>query len=400
MGRRHGLCGGWCGMLMFGVLALLASGRGWAQGGGAAGEAAPVFRTVGRAFEVVGPNVMAVDTAAELARQAWATLAAPLELPRAYATAVVVRLIPAEQWGEAAAFRAWVEPGGVVSVRVAWREDLPAMVMRRALVQGILLQQAVAQHGATERITVPLWLEMGAVGWWITRAVPARFDEWQQDAAGALPIGLAELLAGQRGEPETRAQELAALGWFTALVESGRGREARWRTWRGAVLGGADATAGLARLYPEFGDNEAVRERWWMVTRHRWATARAVPSWTAEESRARLRELLRVVLADAAGRDVVLAADDLWAARREPAVRTVMERRRVLLGVALPSVHPFYRNATISAGVLWEALCGGDEALYAAVQDELGRDVAAGLDLEGTTAAALEVLNALGEEEE
>ena len=112
MGRRHGRCGGWCGMLMLGVVALLASGRGWAQGGGAAGEAAPVFRTVGRAFEVVGPNVMAVDTAAELARQAWATLAAPLELPRAYATAVVVRLIPAEQWGEAAAFRAWVEPGG------------------------------------------------------------------------------------------------------------------------------------------------------------------------------------------------------------------------------------------------------------------------------------------------
>jgi hypothetical protein len=382
--------------LALGGLALRAWGRGWALGGGAAGEAAAVFRTVGRAVEVVGPNALAVDTAAELARQAWATLAAPLELPQAYATAVVVRLIPAEQWGEAAAFRAWVEPGGVVSVRVAWREDLPAMVMRRALVQGILLQQAVARHGATERITVPLWLEMGAVGWWITRAAPARFDEWQQDAAGASPVGLAELLAWQRGEPETRARELAALWWFTALVDSGRGGATRWRTWRGAVLGGADATAGLARLYPEFGDNEAARERWWTVTRHRWATARAIPSWTAEESRARLRELLLVVLADESGRDVVLGADDLWAARREQAVRTVIERRLALLGVALPSVHPFYRNATISAGMLWEALRDGNEALYAAMQDELGRDVAAGRDLEETTAAALDVLNALG----
>lgn len=396
MGRRRGWCGGWGGTLALGVLALLAAGRGWAQVGGAAGEAAAVFRAVGRGVEVVGPNALAVDTAAELARQAWATLAAPLELPQAYATAVVVRLIPAEQWGEAAAFRAWVEPGGVVSVRVAWREDLPAMVMRRALVQGILLQQAVARHGATERITVPLWLEMGAVGWWITRAAPARFDEWQQDAAGASLVGLAELLAWQRGEPETRARELAALWWFTALVDSGRGGAARWRTWRWAVLGGAEATAGLARLYPEFGDNKAARERWWMVARHRWATARAIPNWTVEESRARLREFLRVVLADQAGRDVVLGADDLWAARREPAVRAVMERRLALLGVALPSVHPFYRNATISAGMLWEALRDGDEALYAAMQDELGRDVAAGRDLEETTAAALEVLNALG----
>lgn len=378
-------------------LALLLVGMAVAQAQAAPRDATAVFRTSGGQFEIIGPDAQASAAVAELAERAWQHLRGPLDLPAQFSSAVVVRLVPAASWREPAIFRSEVEPGGLVSVRVAWRDDLPASVMRRALVQGLLLRLAVAQHGVGRSLQVPLWLEQGCVGWWVTRRNPAMLDSWQQEADGAAAVRLQDLLGWQRGDVEPRAWELAALWWFSGLVEDARATPGPWRNFLHAVLGGMESGAALARAYPNVGVDAATREQWWQVVARHEATARSMPWWTPTMSRERLGESLRVVLAAGeGGPDRWLGSEALWAGRTNRAVQAAVRNRLERLGTGLPWVHPFYRNAAISAGLFWEALRDGDRAAMEAAEASLIDDIALGRELEATTAAALDAINALG----
>ncbi len=361
------------------------------------GSAPAIFRTSGGQFEIIGPNPTASAAVAELAERAWSQLRQPLALPERFSSAIVVRLIPAERWTDAAFFRGAVEPGGVVSMRVAWTDDLSATVVRRALVQGLLLRLAVMSHGIGPRLQVPLWLEQGCVGWWVTRRNPALLDTWQQEARGAAPVHLADLLTWQRGAVEPRGWELAALWWFSELAGRPPAEAHRVQGFLSAVLGGADSGVALEQWLPDTGQTAAERERWWQVVAHEQATQRTMPWWTAAESRERLRDGLRVVLAQGAGGpDRLLTAADLEAGHMQPAIQGVINDRLARLGLGLPWVHPYYRNAAISAGVFWEALRDGNATLMEQAQAQLIEDIRLGRELEATTSEALDALNALG----
>ena len=119
------------------VVALGAVALGWA----ATGSSVPViFQSAPGRFEVAALDGGDAQRVAALAAQAWPMLAGPLALPESFASPVFVRLVPAADWGERSPFRVTVEAGGVVSVRVAWDPTTPEVVVRRALVQGLLPQ--------------------------------------------------------------------------------------------------------------------------------------------------------------------------------------------------------------------------------------------------------------------
>ncbi|MES2692892.1 MAG: hypothetical protein V4773_05420, partial [Verrucomicrobiota bacterium] len=121
--------------------ALLASGalfvaRAWAA------EISPtpvlVQSAPGR-FEIAAVDATAAHGVAALAEETWRALAAPLGLPAAFSLPVFVRLIDGELGvGETEPFTAQAESGGVVSLRIRWRQGgPPPEVVRRALVRGL-----------------------------------------------------------------------------------------------------------------------------------------------------------------------------------------------------------------------------------------------------------------------
>ncbi|HEY0944794.1 MAG TPA: hypothetical protein VGD81_05985 [Opitutaceae bacterium] len=354
---------------------------------------APAVFTSGRGqFEVIAPDAAAAAAVTTLAGEAWRFLAGPLGLPAGFSSSIFVRLVPAAEWRDAAVFRVAVEPGGIVSLRLRWEPALDAEIVRRALAQALLSRLAVAQHGVSANIKVPLWLEQGTVGWWITRAQPARLDGWQQEAADAVEVRLVRLLAWQRGEPEPRAWQLAALWWFCHLRDEA-GQTSAWHDCLRRVLGGEDATAALVACYPALAREERARELWWLVGLHHQRRLKPLPLLNASESRAWLADLPRVVLSRD-GADSVLSLDDLFAAREESVVTGEVAWRVARIGRELPWLHPLYRNAALSLGETFEAIQAGDATRFADAKAQFARDAAEGREIEAAMEVALDALDA------
>ena len=166
-GPRAGVC--WL------VSAVLVSAINAGQAAAAA-EGAPVrVQSAPGRFEVSARDATLAHCVAAAAEEAWRTLTGPLVLPDSFPSPIIVRLITAaESAADQVPFRVAVEAGGLVSVRV--RTDVPAPVLRRALVQALIMRLAVAQHGVTQWLTAPLWLEHACVDGWTTRAAPAQLD--------------------------------------------------------------------------------------------------------------------------------------------------------------------------------------------------------------------------------
>jgi hypothetical protein len=377
---------------------LLAGGL-LAPAGRAQEEGRPVVFTSGPGqFEVIGPDVIATRATVELARQAWRSLGDTLDLPPGFGRAISVRLVPEARWEGAAAFNVVVEPGGTVSLWVAWHENLPAWVLRRALVQALLMRVAVDRHGVQPGLQVPLWLEHGAVALWQIRANPALLDEWQARAADLPWPDLAELWAWERHEAADEARERAALWCLLWLREEGRAAPGTWARWRDAVLRGEGEAAALARLFPAWGEPAAV-ERRWRVGGWRVATRSTLAGWSAAESRLRLWALWRVVLTDGSGRERVVEDEEWWEGRDDEVLRAEVAWRRARLGAELPWVHAFYHNVALSAGRVWEAWERGDEAVWREARAQLTADILSARELEEVAREALDALSREGMED-
>jgi hypothetical protein len=348
-----------------------------------------VFQSAPGRFEVAATEADAARIVTAAAQEGWRILAAPFGLPDAFSTPVFVRLVPGEEWREAAPFRALVEPGGVVYLRIQWRGRPPEIVLRRALVQGLLLRLAVAEHGGGGRLGVPLWLEHAAARWWETRADAAQLDQVRQASARLAPPPLPELFAWRRGGEEPVARGLGALWLMTFLAGEGAGG-AEWRALVRRLLAGEEALAALATGYPgRFGDARD-RELWWSTGFHHVRRARTLPTLEAAESRVELAALARFVAGEGE-RDVVVPLATALAHGREPFVAAELQRRAADLARALPALHPFYRNAGLS---LAEALAAGGaeaarrDAAWAAFE----RDWRDATGLEAAATAALDAL--------
>ena len=375
------------------LLAVVCAAAGAAWGGRAApGVPMPVlFQSAPGRFEVAAAEVGGAQRVVALAGEAWQTLAGPLVLPESFPSPVFVRLVPAAEWAERSPFRVMVEAGGVVSVRVRWDDAMPETVLRRALVQGLLMRQAVARHGVNERLTAPLWLEQACVGWWRTRAAPAQLDALKQASARLTPPALGALLDWQRGVEEPAPLLDGAL-WLLTFLQGESGRAGEWPALLHRLLGGEAPEAALAAAYPERFANDGERELWWQTGWHHLRRARSLPGMEAAESAEELAALGRFVFLRQ-GADAVIPLREVLARAQEPDVEGEIRLRVVALNRLLTSLHPFYRNAALS---LAEALAGRSapaerrDVLVAAFEQDW-RDAR---ELETASAAALDALGA------
>lgn len=347
-----------------------------------------IFRSgVGR-FEIAANDGTAAATVNAMADEAWRLLAAPLALPESFSSPVFVRLIPAAEWSEPAAFRVFVEPGGLVSARVRWDAQPQGWVIRRALVQALLLRLGVTHFGVRAALVAPLWLEHGCVGWWHTHQDAAQLDALKQETAGLPPPSLAELLAWQRGGTEPRPLSAGSVWLLTFFqAESPAGE---WPSLLRRLIAGDEALPALATQFPGRFGNDAERELWWQTGWHHLRRVHALPTLGAAESRLALSELARLVVAVDGEHDAVVSVQEALGQSGEVWLDLELQRRTTEVNRLLPSLHPFYRNPGLS---LAAALAGRSAP---ARRDELCRafdnDWRDALELEAAAAAALDWL--------
>lgn len=352
-------------------------------------EAPRVFYTGTGQFEIIVADARDAQPALALGDSVWRSLAGPIGLPAGgFATPVSIRLVPAEKWDEASVFTALVEPPGRVVMRVRWAEDVDPVIVRRAFVQGVLLQQAVALHGVTGKLTVPLWLEQACTAFSMIRERPALLDQFQQEAATVNPPALVNLLTWERGAVESRAWELSSL-WFFLQIQSESGDVTRWTSWLRATLGGATPMDSLPRAYQGLWASPLAMEQWWQVVAKNQQRASALPVMNAVESRAWMANRARW-LGGRNGREIVIPLRDLLEAAKEPWVATELkERSRQTQGV-LGVLHPFYVNAAVSMGRLYEAAAKRDEKRFATALADFERDALDARELEDTVGEILD----------
>ncbi len=354
-----------------------------------------VFYTGEGQFEIIATEARAAQQALIMANSVWRALAKPMGLPVAgFSSAVAVRLVPEKDWTDPAFFTVVAEPGGLVGVRICWGDKMDVRIMRRALVQAVLLRQAVAWHGAKQGLTVPLWLEQACSALGEVRDRPAMLDAMQQESAQLAPPRLEELLKWERGQAEERGRVLASY-WLFQHLQAESGDAPRWGRWVRTILGGAEPMQTLQDVYGSdaWKKDPALRELWWQVGFHDERLTSTVPLMSMEETRNWLADRCRW-LAVKGGREQVLGLDDLWTFRKESWIKTGMVERSQQLQNQLPRLHPFYKNAAISMGRMYQAADKGAEEEFKAAKQALSQDAIDGRELETATGAALDALEA------
>lgn len=347
-------------------------------------------------FEVAALDPTGAHAIVAEAEEAWRVLAGPLGLPGSFVSPVYVRVEPeparADTPRPGPPFRVAVEAGGLVSVRLRHDALTPGNV-RRALIQGLLLRVAVARHGVRPHLTAPLWLELGCLGWWRTRADGAQLDALKQAVGREPPPSIGALLLWQRGGEESRAWSDAATWLLTFLqAESGTGQE--WPTLLGRLLAGDDPLIALVQTYPGRFRDPVDRELWWQTGFHQARRVRSLPVLEAAESRAQLGALARFVAAGADERtDRVVPVRELMARVGEPLVGVEVARRGEQLARLISSLHPFYRNAGLSLAEVFAARAV-QTAKLAELVAAFEADWRSAVELEQATAAALDRLEA------
>lgn len=346
-----------------------------------------IFQSAPGRFEVAALEALAAQRVAAEATEAWRHLAGPLGLPESFASPVMVRLVPAAEWAGRVPFRVFVEAGGVVSVRIRWSEEIADVILRRALVQGLLMRLAVSRHGVTERLAAPLWLEQACVGWWRIHAEPAQRDALKQVTAKELPPTLAALLAWTRGDDEPRVMADGAV-WLLAFLQAESSRGAGWLAALPRLLGGESAAAALAAGFAGKFVDERERELWWQTGWHHLRRARTLPGLEAGESRAELVALSRFVWVRQE-RETVMSLREVLAHAGEPAVGEEFARRAAALTHVVAGLHPFYRNAGLS---LAEALSspGANPERRAALGAAFEQDWRDAVEIDAAAAAVLD----------
>jgi len=251
-----------------------------------------------------------------------------------------------------------------------WPEAGPPRWLDRALVQGLLLRLAVAHHGVTDRLSAPLWLELGCVGWWRTQAEGAQLDLLKHESRTLPPPRLDQLLSWNRGGPEPAGGERAAT-WLLIFLhgESPRGQE--WAGLLRRLLRGEEPGGALGAAYPQRFTDAADRELWWQTGYHQLRRARSGPMLDPAESAAALRRLQRFVVQQR-GAEAVLPLPDALAQAGRPFLAEEMEQRSAELGRLVAILHPFYRNAGLTLADLLAAR--GEPARHAALLAAWTRD--------------------------
>jgi hypothetical protein len=349
-----------------------------------------LFQTRPGRFEIVVPDGIDPRRALALGESVWSALSGVLSLPgEGFSTPVTVRLVPVALWTGPDAFTVVVEPPGLVSVRVRWGGGGDVGVARRAMVRGLILRQAAAWHGVAAKLTAAGWLEQACVGLSIVRERPAMMDAYQQDAVAAAAVpSLSELLRGDGGTGEARVRAPATL-WLLLQLQVEPAAGVRWAGWVRGITAGADPLAALPRAYPGLWADASAMELWWLTAFQAQSRQRLLPLMTAADSRAWLQDRSRW-LAERGGEEVVLDLEELPGLRRTAWGRAELSRRLGQLRAVMGTIHPYYANAALSLGRIYEAALKGDESAVRTALADLQREVDDGRELEETIGAILD----------
>lgn len=353
-------------------------------------ETPRIFYTRPGQYEIIVMDAADARLVLVLGHAVWGALTEPLGLPAdGFNTPVCVRLVPAAQWSAPTDFTVTVETPGRVTVRVRWEGGGNSNVVRRALVHGLLMRQAVSWYGATSSITVPLWLEHACAGLSRAKERPAIMDMFQQDSLRLASVpSLASVLQWGRGAEESRERELAAL-WLLLRLQDDSIDGVQWQRWLRGVLGGANALDTLPRIYTGLWTSAADMELWWQTGFAHQAKKRMLPVMTASESRAWLADRSRW-LGVRQGQELVVPLGELLRLRQEPWVHRELGERSQQIRLTLPSIHPFYANAMVSLGRLYEAAQKGKESATKAALAQFERDSIDARELDDTVGAILD----------
>lgn len=365
------------------------------QAGGESPSPVLIQSAPGR-FEIAAVDSAVAHGIAAAAGEAWRLLAGPLALPEAFSSPIFVRVVPAVEMAAASApFHVTVEMGGIVSARL--RSDaVNAPIIRRLLVQALLMRIAVAQQGVRPSLTVPLWLEHACAGWWHTRAEAAQLDALKQISARETPPSLDALLGWQRGSEEPRGMSSAAI-WLLTFLQSESGRTDGWPSLLSRLLSGDDPGAAVAASYPGRFRSADERELWWQTGYHHLRRVRTLPSLEADESREQLDALARFVCADPVeGTDRVVSFREVLARAGEPIIEAEIARRSTELKTLLAILHPFYRNAGLSLHEAFSARTAQPARRQAACA-AFEQDRRDAIELEAATTSALDAWEARGD---
>ena len=349
-----------------------------------------IFYTKQGQFEIIVPKAEDAQSALELGRSVWAALSGPLGLPaEGFPTPVSVWFVPVEQWNSPAPFLVTVEIPGRVNVRVRWAADTEPLHVRRAFVQGLILRQAVAWHGISAPLTVPLWLEQAGTAWSQVRERPAMLDSFQQESIGITAVPpLSSLLLWERGAMDSRTWELASLCLFLQL-QAEPGEASRWGGWIRGVVGGADPLDTLPRSYKGLWANPLAMELWWQTAFQYQRRQATLPVMTAEASRNWLADRSRW-LGGRGGREVVLNLSELRGLYKEEWVREELSLRVKQTQAILGVLHPYYANAALSMGRLYTAVLRGGAKEFTDALAAFERDALDGRELEDQVGAMLD----------
>lgn len=349
-----------------------------------------VFYTRPGQYEIIVMDAADARLVLVLGHAVWGALTQPLGLPAdGFNTPVSVRLIPAAQWSAPTDFTVTVETPGRVTVRVRWEGGGNSNLVRRALVHGLLMRQAASWYGATSSITVPLWLEHACAGLSRAKERPAIMDMYRQDSLRLASVpSLASVLQWGRGAEESRERELAAL-WLLLQLQDESIAGIQWQRWIRGVLGGANALDTLPRIYTGLWTSTADMDLWWQTGFAHQVKKRMLPVMTASESRAWLADRSRW-LGVRQGQELVVPLGELHRICREPWVQRELGERSQQIRVTLPAIHPFYANAMVSLGRLYEVAQKGKESAAKAALAQFEHDSIDARELDDTVGAILD----------
>ncbi len=351
-----------------------------------AGDAPPVMVQSGPGrFEIAARDSAVAHALAVLADETWRALEGPLALPPGFSTPIYTRV---GEGAEADGFRSAVEPGGVVTVRLAGSAARPGRNERRALVHGLLLRQAVTWHGAAPSVTAASWLVEAAVRWCETRRDPASIDAAKYAAAQHGAPTLAEIWAqGGAAGAEAERRGWGAF-WLMSFLQTETTRMGEWPALVRALAAGEAEETALPEAFPGRFGTPADRELWWMTGWHHLRRIRSLPLLESAESRDEVAARVRFVFAQEED-DIVVPLRTVLAHAGEAIVAVELKRRGAELARLAPSLHPFYRNAALSLVAVFEA-AGAKPALRDAALAQFEADWRDGDELAAATRAALD----------
>lgn len=314
-----------------------------------------------------------------------------LPVPAGSVRPVFVHLVAASDGEPSGAFRTRIHASGQVDVTISWGEDTSRETVERALVQGHLTYLSGAYSAGS--VTVPLWLELAGQHLTRVQAVPAHGHYLGSRLAASGPMRLADIVEVERDGRKDEEIVGANAYWLLTFLE----REARPRNqlqnFLVRILRGEGPLVSMGTTYGEELRSSEEAHLWWMVGVNELVRAPGSPVPSAEESKARVKELSRFAFETKSGR-LRLFPEDLWEYRVSASLQDELRHRVVMTQVEVASMHPFYYNVVVSLGRLFESVLEGNEEAYREALASVRHDLKTGDELTEDTRSLLDDLAA------